>query len=365
MTNAKNKKSIKAISLLMAILFITLSFSGCGKKTEDSSTTDTTKKAVTTLPVTTEPATEVVAQTPINPLTGEGNYPEELVGNRSVLVSVENHPQARPQWGICSADIVWELLAEGGITRMLCMFADASRLPDKLGPTRSARHYFVEIAEGFDSIFVHFGQSPKGKEYLNAYGTANINGMYDGSAFSRDYSRNVDSEHTAYTTKNKIISAIDSKGYRTTAEDGKAEPFSFNAKAVSLPDGKCTSVSVPFSSDFTYKYTYDETNKVYLSSLNGTAFKDDNGKQQSFTNIIIVYASTTTIDSYGRISYDLSSGDGVYVSNGTYQNISWEKGDCTDIMKFTDEDGKELKLNPGRSYIALVPTKNQSQTTIS
>lgn len=355
MAKLKKSKLTKILSLTVALILLMSCFTGCGKEPEEETTTQA--------PTTTEATT--VAPTPanINPLTGEADYPEELIGNRSVLVSVENHPQARPQWGIASADIVWELLAEGGITRMLCMFSDASRLPDKIGPTRSTRHYFVEIAEGFDSIFVHFGGSTQGYNALDNYGTDHIDGMSD-SGFSRDRSRNVDSEHTAYTTKDAVINNIQKKDFRTTAEEGKDKPFKFNTTAVALDGGACTAVSVPFSSSYTYKYTYDAEKKVYLSSLNGNAFKDDNGTQQSFTNIIIVYSSTSVIDSYGRISYDLSSGKGVYISNGTYENITWEKGGYTDIMKFYDADGNELSLNPGRSYIALVPTKNQGQTVI-
>lgn len=353
---AKMKKSklTKLLTLTIAFILIISSFAGCGKEEETPTTTD---------PITTEATTLPPPPANVNPLTGEAGYPEELIGNRSVLVSVENHPQARPQWGIASADIVWELLAEGGITRMLCMFSDASRLPDKIGPTRSARHYFVEIAEGFDSIFVHFGGSPQGYNALDNHNTAHIDGMSD-SGFSRDKSRNVDSEHTAYTTKDGVIKNIEKKEFRTTAEEGKDKPFKFNEAPVKLSGGACTKVSVPFSSSFTYKYTYDADNNVYLSSLNGNAFKDDNGTQQSFTNIIIVYSTTTVLDSKGRISYDLSSGKGVYISNGTYENITWEKGDYSDIMKFYGTDGEELSLNAGRSYIALVPTKNQGQTVI-
>ena len=307
----------------------------CGKKEEEPTTT-------------TEPLTEATTLPPVpqnvNPLTGEVGYPEELIGNRTVLVSVENHSDARPQWGIASADIVWELLAEGGITRMLCMFADASRLPDKIGPTRSARHYFVEIAEGFDSIFVHFGGSPQGYNALDNHGTNHIDGMSD-SGFHRDRSRNVASEHTAYTTKDDIINNIDKKDFRTTAEEGNDKPFKFNQSPVTLSGGACTAVSVPFSSSYTYNYTYDAENKVYLSSLNGRDFKDDNGTQQSFTNIIIVYSSTSMIDSK-RIAYDLSKGSGVYISNGTYENITWEKGDYSDIMKFYDADVITGSLDP-------------------
>ncbi len=350
---AKIKKSnlTKLLSLTIALVLVIGCFAGCGKDTEDeTSTTIPTTEATTLAP---EPAK-------VNPLTGEADYPEELIGNRSVFVSVENHPQARPQWGIASADIVWEMIAEGGITRMMCMFADVSRLPDKIGPVRSARHYFVELAEGFDSILVHFGGSTYGYDSIAEQKTDHIDGMSD-SGFSRDKSRNVDSEHTAYTTKDGVINNIDKKDFRTTVEEGKETPFKFNETVAALSGGACENVSVPFSSSYTYKYTYDAENNVYLSSLNGKAFKDDNGTQQSFTNIIIIYSKVTPLnDGKGRVTYDLSKGSGIYISNGTYENITWEKGDYTDIMKFYGADGNELSLNVGRSYIALVPAGNDA-----
>ena len=154
MANLRKNRIFKTLAIALTLAILTGLFAGCGKEVEEETTT------TTAAPTTQAPATEPYLTGSINPLTGEANYPEELLKNRPVLISVENHKDARPQWGITDADIVWEMEAEGGITRMLLMFADASRLPDKVGPTRSARHYFVEIVEGFDAIFVHFGGSP-------------------------------------------------------------------------------------------------------------------------------------------------------------------------------------------------------------
>lgn len=345
---------------MLALVFITGTFAGCGGNKEEETTT------VPTTQPTTQPTTSAYLSGNINPLTGELNYDKALLKNRPVLVSVENHKDARPQWGITNADIVWEMEAEGGITRMLLMFADASRLPDQVGPTRSARHYFVELVEGFDAIFVHFGGSPQAYSAIRNHGTDNIDGMYDGSAFSRDTSRNVSSEHRAYTTKERVVNAIENKEIRTEIEKEYRNPFKFNSVTKKLPDGKCSEMVVDFSSYAKYTYTYNAEDNLYYSSLNGIAFNDSNGNQQNFTNLIICYVDKSSLgDSKGRISLDLSEGHGVYVSNGTYQNIKWEKGDYSDMMKFYDADGKELSLNSGRSYIALVSSTKESSCTIS
>ena len=367
----------KTFALMLAIVLLTGSFAACGKEAPEpvESTTITT-----TAPTTQSP----YDKGEYNPLTGELNYDTALLKNRSVLVSVENSPQARPQWGIASADIVWEMVVEGGITRMLLMYADASRLPDKVGPTRSARHYFVELAEGFDSIFIHYGGSPQAYSAIKKQGTNDIDGMnYGNRIFPRDTSRNVSSEHRAYTTKDKIAEALAEKNFRTEIEEGKQNPFKFSPKLYALPDGACTELTVPFSNSYTYQLSYDAEKKVYLSSLGGKPFMDDNGTQQSFTNVIVCSVDVSAIsgDSKGRVTFDLSEGNGVLVSNGTYQNITWEKGDYTDMMKFYVDNGEstesttadtttesttkeEIKLNVGRTYIALVPSSNQSKAVI-
>lgn len=356
---AKFKKSnlMKVLSLTIAIVLTITAFTGCGGKKEEPTTT-------------TEPTTIITTEPPViyrNPLTGEGGYNESLLGNRPVMVVVENHPQARPQWGLTSSDIVFEMVAEGGITRMILMFADSSRLPDKIGPVRSARHYFLDLAEGYDAIFTHFGQSPYAKQQLANHDIDNINGYVDGSYFSRDKSRNVDSEHTAYTTKEWVLKAIENKEYRTTLKDGYDNAFSFNVDGNRvLADGSCVTATVSFSSSFTYTLNYDKQENVYYSSLNGNPFVSSDGTQQNFQNIVILYTDISAIsgDAKNRVDFDLSEGHGTYISNGSYEAIKWEKGSSTDMLKLYDTEGEELKLNTGRTYIAICDDSRESKNTI-
>lgn len=357
MANFKKSNLMKVLSLTFAIVLTITAFTGCGGKKEEPTTT-------------TEPTTIITTEPPViyrNPLTGEGGYDESLLGNRPVMVVVENHPQARPQWGLTSSDIVFEMVAEGGITRMILMFADSSRLPDKIGPVRSARHYFLDLAEGYDAIFTHFGQSPYAKQQLANHDIANINGYVDGSYFSRDKSRNVDSEHTAYTTKEWILKAIENKEYRTTLKDGYDNAFSFNIDGNRvLEDGSCVTATVSFSSSFTYTLNYDKQENVYYSSLNGNPFVSSDGTQQNFQNIIILYTDISAIsgDAKNRVDFDLSSGHGTYISNGSYEAIKWEKGSSTDMLKLLDSEGEELKLNTGRTYIAICDDSREAKNTI-
>lgn len=351
----KNSLIKKVISFTMALIFVCGTFTGCGFK----------QMGATTEPPETEPTTLIPVY--YNPLTGQRGYDENLLGSRPVMISVENHPKARPQWGLTSSDIVWEMVAEGGITRMLLMYADYTRIPEKVGPTRSARHYFVDLVEGFDAIFVHFGYSPAAKRQLREHGVNNINGMVDGAYFFRDKSRKkYGIEHTAYTTDKAVAKAIEKKGYRKEVLSKYASPFIFTETPRTLSGGACDEITVSFSSSYTYKYTYDATRNVYLSTINGKKFVDSEGTQQNFDNVIVCYTNISDIlgDEKGRVDFDLSKGKGVYVTNGTYEEITWEKGDSKDMMKFYDAYGTELVLNTGRTYIAIVDNDRESKNTI-
>lgn len=117
------------------------------------------------------PTTAATTAAPViikNPLTGEVDYNDSAVGKRPVAVVVENSPQARPQYNMDSPDIIVEGEVEGGITRMIWLYADMTDLPEQVGPTRSARPSFVQFSQFFDCIYIHFGQSHSKGDYEGA-----------------------------------------------------------------------------------------------------------------------------------------------------------------------------------------------------
>ena len=352
MRKLKNSRLTKLLSLTLALIFVLGAFAGCGKEPE-------VEEITTEVATTQKPKDNEIR----NPLTGEAGYDKKLLNNRPVFVVVENHPDARPQWGLTSSDIVWEMVAEGGITRMLLMYADASRLPEKVGPIRSARHYFVDLAEGFDGIFVHFGYSPKAKSQIEKHKVNNINGLVD-NYFYRDSSRGVASEHTSYTTREAIEKAIANKEYRTEIKDDYKAPFKFNTKAKTL-SSPLSKITVAYSSSYTYTFHWSTKINAFKCTLNGEAFCDSEGVQQTFDNIIICYTDITSLnDSKGRVDFDFSEGKGVYASNGSYTDITWKKGDSDDMIKFYNKVGDELSLNVGRTYIAIMDESAKPSNTI-
>lgn len=354
----KEKLKYPVLILIAAVTICLCSvlLSGCG----NSSALEPSETLTTTL------AAETTTEAPkiYNPLTGLPGYSADLLNSRPVMIMVNNHSSCRPQWGLTTPDIIFETVTEGGITRMLWMYSDVSRIPEKVGSVRSARHYYIQLAQGYDAIFVHWGGSTYAYEAIDSGVIDDIDGMTDGAYFARDTSRGVSLEHTGYTTGSKITQAIADMGFRTEIKSDYKSPFSFNEQALTLSSGTCQTLSLSFSTDFSYTYRYNATDSLYYSYLNDTAFVDSDGVQQSFTNVIVIYAPMSSLnDSKGRITLDFTGGKGIYVSDGTYENITWKKGSDTSLLRFYAADGSELKLNPGRSYIGIVPTGRESYTS--
>lgn len=273
-----NKKTVfKLSAAAICVLLSACMLFACGKKQKDFETD-------TSAPVTTaEPA----AATDVNPLTGLTGLPESSIGKRPVCVMVENSPEARPQWGLCSPDIVVEGEVEGGITRMMWMYANISSAP-KIGPTRSARHDYVELAEGFDAIYVHFGGSNLAYDKISADKVDDIDGMKAGSYFARDKARKVSREHTAYTSGENLSKAIADKGFRTDVKSGYGSPFTFASSKRTLSGGACNSVLAVFSGNYKHTFKYNADDGLYYNNMNSDPMKDADGNTMAVTNVIIL-----------------------------------------------------------------------------
>ena len=183
--------------------------------------------------------------------------------SRPIAVSINNNHAAWPQAGLQDAYLSYELIAEGGITRILAFFKDTNT--EKIGSVRSARHYFLDYVLENDAIFVHYGHSPQALSDIKSLGINNINGMYDASAFYRDKTLKRASEHTAFTTMEKIKKAIKSKGYRTETDKGTLLKYSAVNKDYSKDETSkvANNVSITYSDYQTTSYVYDKENKVY------------------------------------------------------------------------------------------------------
>jgi hypothetical protein len=193
-----------------------------------------------------------------NPFTGEGGFNEDALKQRPVACVVENHPEARPQWGMTdknSPDIFVQGEVEGGITRTLWLFADYNALPDVVGPTRSARPPFIKFSELFDSIFVHWGFSKTRGGYTGADSVFrddkvdHIDEMsYGGKSglFTRKSGTGRSMEHTGIINGKNMAAAIKDKGFRTDLE--KKTVFTFSPIDLPVGEKECGILDVHYSS---------------------------------------------------------------------------------------------------------------------
>jgi hypothetical protein len=341
----------RILCLLLAVCLL-IPFASCGKKNEPT---------VSTEPVTSEVTTTEPVPVNINALTGLADMEEDAMGKRPVAIMVENHPDARPQWGLTTPDIVVEGLVEGGITRMMWIYSDVSAV-EKIGPCRSARNNYIEVAEAFDAVYCHFGGSPHAYNMFNSDGSIDhIDFSKGGGKYDRDRSRGVATEHTAYTTGEWLTDAIKDHGFRTEIKDSYSKPLTFAKSKRTLPGGECNEVLTVFSSSYKHTFRYDSADGLYYNYMNSNRMNDANGEQMAVSNVLIISCNVSIYD-YKYAEWNLSSGSGYYISNGTYQEIKWSKGGTHDMFKFTDTDGNELEFNTGKFWIGFVPAGN---TTIS
>lgn len=356
--------------LLLSVLCI-VSLGGC-KKEKEKETNISGEQNIEKEEVQEEIVEDTIEETiPENQnlLTGITDLSDEAIGKRPVAVMVNNVNAALPQYGIAQADIIFEMNVEGDLTRLMALYSDYTKVP-KVCAIRSCRAYFPAVSEGFDAIYIHWGMDESMRSYVEAIDSTRYDAMKNGSGmFGRDQNR-IDSgyskEHTAYFDGTMLASVMESQGERTELlEDKKQTAFLFNNMNEQVkPEGEsCSIVNIDFGAA-TAKFTYDETSNTYLKQINGKNQMDSvAGTQLSFTNVFVLETSVTTREDGVHKSIDWSGGSsavGYYISNGAVQKIHWSKSSEKDYLKFWNENGEELSINCGKSYIAF---NRSSQTT--
>ena len=287
--------------------------------------------------------------------------------SRPYAVMINNLNQARPyQSGLQDAYIIYEIIAEGGITRYLAVFKDKDL--DRIGSVRSSRHYYLDYALENDAIYVHWGWSPQAQSQISSYGINNINGLsYEGVYFFRDTSLPVDYEHTGCTKTSMIKQAIKDLGYRDETDKKLLLNYSIKAIDLSGKEGakKADDIKIVYSDYITTSYKYDKENEVYKRFVNGSEQKDYvTGKQYTFKNIIVYQVENYSIDSYGRQDLvNIGTGDGYYISNGYAVPITWEKTSKESQTVYKYKDGKEIKVNDGNTFIQIQPKGEELEIT--
>ncbi len=320
------------------------------------------------------------------PLNGQlltPTHKKRWEARRPMGIMIENHLEARPQSGLSSADVIYEFVAEGGITRFLTMFycKDARYV----GPVRSARVYFIDMvrAYGNNPLYVHVGgaNQPGKADALGLLTKLKWSGYNDMNQFSvpfpifaRDYERNpgVATEHTMYSSTTKLWKyAADKRKLTNVDEDGVKwdedfTPWKFkDGKASSSPTAP--KISYDFwegRKDYAVEWTYDAASNTYKRSQNGKPHEDKNNKKQLYAYNVVVASvvESPANDGYagGHLLYKtLGSGKALVFQNGEVIEGTWKKPKEEDMMRFYDEKGKEIELVRGLTWVSAIPQGNE------
>ena len=284
---------------------------------------------------------------------------DENSNSRPYAVMINNINVARPlQSGLQDAYLMYEMIVEGGITRYLALFMDANT--ERIGSVRSARHYYLDYALENDAIYVHHGQSP---EAASDFSKLNIDRIVvDNSKTGwRDKSLKVSSEHRLFTSIEKLKNGTGK--LRTTRNKDLLLNYSIDEiDMASLPGATpASNIAIKYSNYITTSYTYDATNKYYLRSVNGVAHTDYVTKNQyHFKNIITYQVRNFTLndgENKGRQELEnVGSGTGYFISGGYSVPIKWSKSSRSSQTVYTLENGEELKVNDGNTFIQIQPS---------
>lgn len=281
---------------------------------------------------------------------------------RPIAVMIDNHSDAWPQAGLNKAYMVYEIVVEGGETRLMALFKGQDL--DKIGPVRSARHYFIDYAMENDAIYVHFGQSPQAQSDIKKYSINDINGIAeDGTTFWRV--KDKAAPHNAVTSTEKLIQSAKNKKFRTTSKEKSV--LNYSAEEVNLENGiSANEITIPHSDLQTVKYKYDEDSKKYVRYARGKEQTDWETKESVETkNIIITLCDNYTlsdVENKGRQGLkNIGTFDGYYITNGKAIKIKCTKNARDEKTVYKDLQGNEIKVNDGNTFVNICPTNAKVQ----
>jgi hypothetical protein len=294
---------------------------------------------------------------PAQGLTPAGGLPalEQTEPAYPVAVMIENAPAARPQSGLDSADIVFEAMAEGGISRFMAVYTHGAAAV--VGPVRSARHYFVNLAAELGASLVFIGASPQGYQSLHEYGLRNLDETHAHPGFWRTRARLA--PHNAFTSVAGARQALDG---RAPVVEGSWAGFTFKDPALRYdgpPAPRAALVYEPWG--YHVEYRYDPSTNQYARFMEGQPHKDgQTGAQIQASSLAVLTVNAWVIDPEGRLDMaQVGSGPAVYFEDGTALEGSWSKSSPTEITHFLDRDGNPIRFNPGPIWVQLISRESK------
>lgn len=299
----------------------------------------------------------VVSDEPV-PVPPDALVPVDLVVPPPLpplAVVVENSAAARPQSGLGGADVVYEALAEGGITRFLALYLSGDA--PVVGPVRSLRHYFAFLAAEYGADLVHVGASPAGFAWRAALGLGALDESDGDPGMWRSRAR--PAPHNAYTNTATDRAHLSQRGHQQGAQWG---PLRFGEK-VPLAGQPVRAFALTFAPwSYRVAFEWDASRQRYVRYMLGVPHHDaETGEPLTAASVVVQFAEVSPIrgDPAGRVEISLSEASGALLvfSQGTLQEGVWHKGLPHEPTHWLDgEDGQPLALPPGPVWVLVAPT---------
>lgn len=345
---------MRKVFIVLCILVLVLMSVSCNGQNE---ATDQTLEQTT---VITSKVFETAASTnqiPTSQADDIAKFKMPEAGIRPYAVMIDNQgTKVLPQGGLDLAQVIYEIVVEGGETRLMPVFWDVN--PTMIGPVRSSRHYFLDYAMEHDAIYVHYGWSPKAQSDISSFKINNINGVSSGGVIFWDLTKDRGNWQDSYTSMENILNYVKKVKYRTITD--KKLVFNYNQSYMQpISEQKAEKINIKYTGSVTCGYEYDSSLKCYKRLRNGIPQMERvSGKQIEVANILVQFTPNNTIkgDDKGRQEVStVGSGSGYFITYGKAVKIKWSKESRSSQTKYIDEAGNPITLNPGQTWIQILP----------
>lgn len=298
-----------------------------------------------------------------NPLTGLADgITAEMTQRRPVAIMVSNIVSSLPQWGVGDADILIEMLAEGRISRLMAIFQDPGKI-DRIASIRSARPYFIDMAQSYGAVYIHFGGSVPAYEAIAARSELleidGIGGGWKGALFDRDPGRKAQlgSEHSVYTTGARLLEGLPKLG-RELTQTGNPSAFTFADTSSAVSGESGVRVQFSYSENHRPWFAYDAASGEYLRFEYGKPQIDGlTGDQIAVKNVLLLRMDTTDVkgSKLGLVEIQTTgSGEGYYFCGGRYIPVTGQKERYDSPLRILCADGSETVFAPGKTFLSCI-----------
>lgn len=283
-----------------------------------------------------------------SPLTGIQVADEAATKQQITAIMIENSPSARPQSGIKDAGVVYEAVAEGGITRYLCLYQQSK--PQLIGPVRSLRSYFVDWLAPYDAAVAHVGGSKRSLDEIRNGSYKDIDQFFNAGAYWRSNDRYA--PHNMYTSFERLDALNQSKGFTSSEFSGFARK---NDQPAEAPNASTVSVNVS-SGTYNSSYSYNREDNNYSRFLAGQPHVDREAGQITPKVVVVIKVPSQLgmEDGLREQMQTIGSGQAYIFQDGTVIEGTWNKPSKETLMAFTNSAGEPIALNAGQTWITVI-----------